>query len=102
MVDQIEQIPKFKLNNQRWIFQMYESPSIYRDFSEYKNFFNLTSTYKLNSHFSNPYESNANMRWERNINYDYKRILHLGFLNRLTLSNQRVKKITISNAFNIQ
>jgi len=70
MVDQIEQIPKFKLNNQRWIFQMYESPSIYRDFSEYKNFFNLTSTYKLNSHFSNPYESNANMRWERNINYD--------------------------------
>lgn len=75
MIDYIQQPPKYRLENQKWVFQMFESPFKKKDFSQYNNFYNLTSTYKTDSDFPGCYEGGSKMKWIINEsfdpNYDY-------------------------------
>jgi hypothetical protein len=52
-------VKKFNSNSdkQRWIFMLYESPAHSSDFSNLNNFYNLSSTYKIESDFPGFYES---------------------------------------------
>lgn len=73
MVDKIETPPpSYRPSNQRWVFQMFESPLKKRDFSmnKLKNFYNMMSTYKIGSDFSGIYESTSGMNWELNSDFD--------------------------------
>ncbi len=50
---------------QRWVFMLYESP-FYAGFMKiFNNFYNMTSTYKVDSDFSHFYE-NAQLVWKKN------------------------------------
>ena len=62
--------------NQRWIFYLAESPMHFNfNFKEYKNFYNLTATYRLDSNFNKHYERRSQMEWKLNdqfnINNDF-------------------------------
>ena len=63
--NKFEKLPKFRPTFQRWIFGIYESPINSKDFSKYKNFFNLTSTYSLESDFP----SFDNFYWQKNFTH---------------------------------
>ena len=45
------QLPRKRPFKQRWIFFMFESPQYKPDYSEFNSFFNLTSTYTIDSNF---------------------------------------------------
>lgn len=61
--------------NQKWTFFLAESPVHSADFTKYNGFFNLTSTYKIDSDFPGFYETGSNIHWELNgtfnINFDF-------------------------------
>lgn len=57
MRDSLKDLPLDKPHYPRWIFMLYESPANSPDFSHLKKFYNLTSTYKINSDFPNFYEA---------------------------------------------
>jgi hypothetical protein len=67
-------IPSRRLSNQRYVFVLYESPANTIDFSQYNNFFNLTSTYESNSDFPGFYSASS-IKWATNEsfneNYDF-------------------------------
>ena len=77
----IDPIPNYRPLNQRWLFLLYESPFHANEFvtidnyRNYSNVYNLTSTYKVNSHFPTFYEDQSRMVWKKNLlfnkNYDY-------------------------------
>jgi hypothetical protein len=59
--------PDYRPPNQRWIFIIYESPvHLYLNLSKWNNFFNMTSTYKVDSDFPHI----PNIYWKQNINFD--------------------------------
>ena len=68
MLDHIDNVPpKQRPANQQWIFFMWESPITFpRDFIKYKEFYNLTMTYKTDSNFSSVYEIQSGMQWSLN------------------------------------
>ena len=68
MRDTINELPKYRTPNQRWIFYLYESPVHSPNFEIYNNLFNLSATYKLNSNFTSIYY--VNYVWEKNENFD--------------------------------
>ncbi len=49
--EKLSQLPKKRPPKQRWIFFMFESPLYKPDYSEFNGFFNLTSTYTIDSNF---------------------------------------------------
>ena len=69
-------IPKKRPSNQRWIIAYYESPS-YKSLNNdsFKDVFNLTATYHIDSDFPGLYSSTSQIKWELNEdfdeNYDY-------------------------------
>jgi len=70
MRDKIKPFPKYRLNRQRWLFMLYESP-VHADFyGKYNGFFNMTSTYRLDSDFSDFYESASSFEWKLNRNFN--------------------------------
>ena len=71
MWQDIRKPPSYRLAHQRWIFMLYESPiRTFYDFSIWKNFFNMTSTYMVNSDLPGFYESMSNMYWKENKTFD--------------------------------
>ncbi len=54
---------------QRWVFLLYESPMHTADFSNYNSFYNLTSTYKVDSDFAHFYD-NHELEWKKNPQFD--------------------------------
>lgn len=75
MRDPIKEPPQYRPPYQRWIFVLYESPYHAADFTKYNGFFNLTSTYTIDSDFPGFYENYADLIWsynkEFNENYDF-------------------------------
>lgn len=55
---------------QRWIFLIYESPINVKHSTFKMNFYNLSSTYKINSDFGHFYEAQNGMRWQRNTQFN--------------------------------
>ena len=70
MWDKIDKPPTFRPPNQRWVFLLYESPRTYKNFTMFKNMFNLTSTYKIDSDFPGFYESSGTFYWHENKNFN--------------------------------
>ena len=68
--------PKKRPSNQRWVIAYYESPS-YKSLNNdsFKDVFNLTATYHIDSDFPGLYSSTSQIKWELNEdfdeNYDY-------------------------------
>lgn len=58
---------------QRWVFTLYESPIYSYNFDNFDNFFNLTSTYRIDSDFPHFYDLTSSMRWKLNENFDEKK-----------------------------
>ncbi len=77
MRDSYDQLPTYPERNlkQKWIFVLYESPHHSSTFSaKIDDYFNLTSTYRLDSHFGHFYETYSQISsWNsiRNINSIY-------------------------------
>jgi hypothetical protein len=70
MRDKIRKFPKYRHANQRWLFMLYESP-VHSDFyGKYNGFYNMTSTYKIDSDFSDFYESTSSFEWKFNDNFN--------------------------------
>ena len=69
--DPIDPIPSFRAPNQRWIFFLYEPPGYFahHNYSVYNSVFNLTATYRLNSHIYTAYYSTARMKWAQNFTF---------------------------------
>jgi hypothetical protein len=80
MPDKFPKLPLYKPLEQRWIFGIYESPLHSRDLTTYNNYFNLTSTYNLNSDFPNFYRNNfdAKFTWKINTTFNTKRDFSIG------------------------
>ena len=66
----ISSLSNYRPASWRTVFLIYESPFHTPRFphSEYKNFYNLTSTYKLDSDFPHFYEKG--LHWKENTNFD--------------------------------
>ena len=75
MWDKLEPPPMYRPMYQRWIFMTYESPLRSYDYTKYNGFFNLTSTYKMDSNFPGMYQVESGIIWEKNEtfkkNHDY-------------------------------
>jgi len=63
----IEHFPKYRPNNLRTVFLLYESPMNSDDYSQFKDFFNLSATYRIDTDF--PRTLNA-MVWNENTDFD--------------------------------
>jgi alpha-1,3-fucosyltransferase len=63
-----DSLPKSKPRSQRWIFSAYESPLHTPLIPEYNSYFNLSSTYSLQSDFPNFYRNGFDQRfvWRTN------------------------------------
>ena len=70
MRDSIGDLPKYRPPNQRWIFLLYESPVHSGDFSKYNGFYNLTSTYRIDSNFPRYYQTYSGFIWKENKNFN--------------------------------
>ena len=66
MRDKIDDPPRFRPDHQRWVFMLYESPVHAADLTNYNGFYNLDSTYRLNSDFPGNYEQMNGMSWQKN------------------------------------
>jgi hypothetical protein len=72
-------LPLHKPSAQRWVFAAYESPMHTRDLTSYNGYFNLTSSYRMDSDFPNFYRNGFDQRftWTRNETFnkehDYSR-----------------------------
>lgn len=64
----VQEFPKYRPEFLRTVFLLYESPYHSADFTQYNGFYNMTSTYKLDSDFPHFYEEG--LRWKRNPNFD--------------------------------
>ena len=62
-------IPSYRLLNQSYVYVLYESPINSPDFSRYENFFNMSSTYELESDFPGFYSS-WRFRWAINQSFN--------------------------------
>ena len=73
VLDQTSPIPKSRPPNQKWVFDVIESPVHTPDFSHYNEVFNMTATYLAESDFANSYENQAEFFWRPNasFNVDY-------------------------------
>jgi alpha-1,3-fucosyltransferase len=63
MKDGMEQAPSYRPSFQRWIFALYESPVHSGDYTAYNGFFNLTSTYRIDSDFPGIYSAFSLIKW---------------------------------------
>lgn len=63
----LQEFPKYRPDYLRTVFLLYESPYHSPDFTQYNGFYNMTSTYKLDSDFAHFYEDG--MRWKKNANF---------------------------------
>lgn len=71
MRDKIGEVPRDQRPDfQRWVFVLYEPPPLSGDYSIYNNFFNLTSTYMIDSNFSFFYESLSPIQWRPNSGFN--------------------------------
>lgn len=61
--DKLRKLPRHRPFNQRWVLAIYESPSNSADFSKYNGYFNLSSTYELDSDFGGIY---GHVVWNKN------------------------------------
>jgi alpha-1,3-fucosyltransferase len=68
--DPIDNPPKFRPANQRWVFVLFETPMGLGPIHKWNGFFNLTSSYMLNSDFSSFYESKNKFIWKKNDSFD--------------------------------
>jgi len=68
--DGYSQFPSYRPKKQRWVFVLYESPVHSADFTNFNGFFNMTSTYKIDSDFPGFYEVYSGIRWAPNNNFD--------------------------------
>ena len=64
--DGYSQFPSYRPRNQRWVFVLYESPVHSGDFTNLNGFFNLSSTYKIDSDFPGFYEMDSHIIWKLN------------------------------------
>ncbi len=64
---ELDHFPKYRPNNLRTVFFLYESPMNSDDYSRFKDFFNLTATYRLETDF--PLTLNA-MVWKENADFN--------------------------------
>lgn len=64
----VQEFPKYRPEFLRTVFLLYESPYHSADFTQYNGFYNMTSTYKLDSDFPHFYEEG--LRWNRNPNFN--------------------------------
>jgi hypothetical protein len=69
--------PKNRPSKQRWLFTFYESPSYTRfipsyNNEKYKDIFNMSATYHINSDFPGFYYAHSQIIWELNKNFDEK------------------------------
>ncbi|RNA06939.1 alpha-(1-3)-fucosyltransferase C-like [Brachionus plicatilis] len=66
--------PRYKRPwDQRWVFTLYESPVYSFNFDDFDHFFNLTSTYRIDSDFPHFYDLTSSMRWKKNEEFDERR-----------------------------
>ena len=67
-------LPLNRPSRQKWIFGVYESPIHTRDFKLFDSYFNLTSTYYIDSDFPNFYSNYffQHFLWQKNVSYDQK------------------------------
>jgi alpha-1,3-fucosyltransferase len=64
---ELDHFPKYRPNNLRTVFFLYESPMNSGDYSKFQDFFNLTATYRLETDF--PLTLNA-MVWKENTDFN--------------------------------
>ena len=73
--NKINYLPTRSFPDQRFVHVIYESPINCHLCTEYKNVFNLSATYTLNSDYTSIYWSDAGIEWKENksfdINYDF-------------------------------
>lgn len=93
-------IPKRRFTDQRYVFVLYESPIRSTDFKKYRNFFNLTSTYEMDSDFPGFYSS-WNFKWEKNEsfneNYDFSKNKLKFATGLISNCNDKAKRIEYLN-----
>ena len=75
MADPVGALPQQRGPNQRWVFNLLESPLTFaRNFNSLNGLFNYTATYRLNSDFKSTYFNN-NFVWKLNnsfnVNHDF-------------------------------
>ena len=68
--DGYSQFPSYRPRHQRWAFVLYESPVHSGDFSNLNGFFNLSSTYRIESDFPGFYSSISGLIWKSNNKLD--------------------------------
>lgn len=64
-------IPDYRLESQRYVFVLFESPANSPDFSRFSNFFNLTATYESDSDFPGFYLG-WKFNWQKNDSFNDK------------------------------
>ena len=70
MRNTFENIPKYRLLNQKWIFFLLESPIHVGRFNNYDSIYNLTYTYKRSSNFPGSYEMLSRFYWAKNPSFN--------------------------------
>ncbi|CAF1010158.1 unnamed protein product, partial [Brachionus calyciflorus] len=70
MGDSISEPPNYRPENQRWIFSLYESPRHSSNFKKFRSFFNMTSSYRIDSDIPHFYEYEGKMEWQKNESFN--------------------------------
>lgn len=65
-------LPRNKPQIQQWVFGVYESPIHSRNLIKFNNYFNLTSTYYVNSDFAHFYQSSFYDKFEWRVNESFE------------------------------
>jgi hypothetical protein len=71
MKDTIDPLPSYRFKNQQWVLYLHESSAFSPNFEKYKNLFNLSATYRLDSNFTSLYY--INYIWAKNESFDENR-----------------------------
>jgi alpha-1,3-fucosyltransferase len=67
-----EKLPVHRDSRQQWVFYFYESPINSRDMTYLNGFFNLTSTYRIDSDIFSGYHNGLSFHWQYNDSFDEK------------------------------
>jgi alpha-1,3-fucosyltransferase len=68
----VEMLPKWRHESQRWIFHLYESQQRnIRHFAKLNGLFNMSATHRFNSNFTPFYANLLHVVWEKTAKYSY-------------------------------
>ena len=100
MRNSISDLPKYRPSKQRWIFNLYESPVHSPNFANYRNFFNYTSTYRLDSDFPRLNGAYKRFVWKKNPRFNELENFHskkekfgVAVISNCAAKSQRIKLI---------